>query len=331
MKKSARELCSKIAAMPAIIVAMAACEMTVDVSQDEMSGEKIQVTVSVPVSATKVTEAVGENAVNDLQVLVFRKDGALDAYSSADIGILTVECTAGERIFVAAVNAPDLSHISSLSQFTEARSDLSDNAVADLVMAGSVSATVDEAEVSVTVEVSRLVARVAVLKITNAMSAPAYSSIPIVLRGMYLSNVAGDCPYLHADAPTLWYNKVGIRSGCPELLYSGSVSYSLEQGASHTEPNYFYCYQNSTEYDSQSGIWSPRYTRLVLETQIDGKFYYYPVSLPGIERNHTYDIEEIRLTRLGSDAPDKLVDTGAVEVRIRIVDWQDGSTVNVTI
>ena len=49
--------------------------------------EKVELSVTVPVSSmTKVTDIGNENAVNRVQVFVFREDGSIDAWSIAESG-----------------------------------------------------------------------------------------------------------------------------------------------------------------------------------------------------------------------------------------------------
>lgn len=84
------------------------------------------------------------------------------------------------------------------------------------------------------------------------------------------------------------------------------------------------CYPN--ESDSE-GPGSP-YTRLVIEGQVNGRTYYWPVNIgaeedgPGVGRNRQY-IYDIRLTRLGQDNPDTPAETLDIETFVEAKEWRE--------
>ena len=206
---------SKIKKTAGAVMTMAASVLLLSCEKEQpghdaaSAGEKVPVEVSIPESAkTRVTDVGNEDMINNLQVFVFRPDGALDAYAMADDSRLVIECTSGQKEFVAVINAPQLTAIQSRSQLAAMRSDLSHNSVSGLVMTGTATKTLSSVEESVEIVVSRLAARVSVSKITNAFSAPGYASTPIVLKAIYISNVAADACYLDSGQPTKWYNTV---------------------------------------------------------------------------------------------------------------------------
>lgn len=320
----------KAAAFAAVFIAAMSCK-TAEPERNASSPERFSVKVSVPAVGTKVTSVMNEDKINDLQVFVFRPDGTLDAYASGSGTFMNLDCTAGDKKFIALANAPDMSGVASESALQAARSELDENSLEGFVMSGSVSETISEISEEVEISVTRLVARISVQKITNALSAPAYSDTDIKLTGIYLSNVAGDRQYLSSGTTTLWLNRLGAQTDVPSLLHSGGISYNIENGSSYPTAHYFYCYPNSTAQDSDDEIWSPRYTRLVIVTEIGGKTYYYPVSIGNIESNHLYDIENVQITRLGSDSPEFPVEVGSLALTIKVTDWQTGSSTNITI
>lgn len=316
----------------AFLAAAVSCEMVSPDRTAEVDREKIRVEVSIPQGATKMTSPGNEGLVNDFQVFVFREDGTLDAYTSGTGNTATVDCTSGPKDFVAVVNAPDLADVASRQELMSSRSMMADNSATAFVMAGSSVKDISEADPKVYIDVKRLAARVSVKKITNAMTAPAYSNAEIVLKRIFLANVAGDVPYSGTGTPSGWLNKYGLDTELPELLSSGDLDDPIQNGTSYDTVHYFYCYPNGTEEDSvTSTVWSPRYTRLVIEVEILGKGYYYPVSIPGIESNHTYDIKELKITRIGSSSPDVPVESGAFSIEISVSPWAPGSDTEVII
>lgn len=109
---------------------------------------------------------------------------------------------------------------------------------------------------------------------------------------------------------------------------------------SHTKEYVFYPYPNiypvSGTPDTYADEWNPRGTLLVLEVVMyDGAgdpialpngatTGYYPIILPALERNKTYVIEEIRITRLPGESPYKPIETGEAKVTIIVDEWEMG-------
>ena len=275
------------------------------------NAEEVELAVSVPQALTKATDTEGEETVESLQVFVFRKDGALDAWSSAQASSLTLKCPAGDKDIVAVVNAPEIT-ISDKTALEEAVTQLSDNAKGRYVMYGSKAETV-VASSSIEVPVSRKVARIAIHKITNAFSLEQYQDSELELSRIYLVNVAGDAAYGKDAVPSVWHNMMQL------------------DGSSYSVPHYFYCYPNGTEQDSSDEVWSARYTRLVVEVKVDGLPYYYPVSVPDIKSNHKYEITELKITRLGSDSPDEPVSVQEASFTVSVQDWTPGTSGTVEI
>lgn len=115
------------------------------------------------------------------------------------------------------------------------------------------------------------------------------------------------------------------------------------QDNSYTKEHVFYTYPNkygagegqSTSYDI---TWSERGTILVIEAEMldeNGNpveiqntdhqtVGYYPLPLPAMERNKTYTINEVKITRLPGDVPFKPIETGESKVTISVADWEVG-------
>ena len=52
--------------------------------------------------------------------------------------------------------------------------------------------------------------------------------------------------------------------------------------------------------------------------------HYYPVNIPTPAANTLYQITNMKITGLGSDSPDKLVEKGTISVSITVTDWSTG-------
>ena len=117
---------------------------------------------------------------------------------------------------------------------------------------------------------------------------------------------------------------------------------SIAQDNGYTKEHAFYPYPNvfpkEGETPDYADEWSPRGTILVIEaTMLDEEGHeiviqgtenqtqgYYPIPLPALERNKTYSIDEVRITRLPGDKPYKPIETGESRVTITVNEWELG-------
>jgi len=169
-----------------------------------------------------------------------------------------------------------------------------------------------------------------------------YSSEKLKNVRLYLVNVNSKCEMLRKEGfkPTDIVNNGRLNENqllewnCPEMIYN---SLGTEIGDNVVSPDLdFFCYPNDTE---EEGVGSP-FTRLVIEGQIDGVTYYYPLNIneegfgysqgkKGIDRNVKYSLD-ITITRKGSTDPDIAVETGAVEIVCSVLEWNEKDQATVT-
>ncbi len=87
-----------------------------------------------------------------------------------------------------------------------------------------------------------------------------------------------------------------------------------------------------------------QHTMLVVETEIGGETYYYPIDLNkrinannisvdgivpnvGIESNHTYDVS-LAINNYGTDEPNKEISTLSANYQVSVGNWDDGGTID---
>lgn len=288
-----------------------------------------------------------EKSVRSVQILVFDQDGVVDGYVSVASQLTGIEvtCTCGSRSVWAVVNGPDLSSVSSESQLRDFQVPLDCNGASvskGMVMTGRADAAVGlSSPASVTVEVSRLVSRVALVKVVNALPS-GYGAMTV--RSVMLTNVVG-MQDIAADAPASgWLNQAGRvadaasasdiidgssrKASCEDLTYR-AVGESVAVGASYvpSSPVPLYAYPNATVTDMFGWVspFTARKTRIVVTAEIMGTVCYYVVTLDSLERNKAYDLA-LTVSRLGSDDPDEVVGKGAVTADITVADWIPGSS-----
>lgn len=306
-------------------------------------GKKVDVTVSIKgapgTRATEVTYA-NEAKVNSLQVFVFNGDDR-EAYRNVQNAMSTlIPATSGERTVWAVVNAPDLSGITKLSDLRAAATKLADNAGDSFVMTGSVTQElVDGGNVAITVK--RIVARVSVAKISTDFK-DYRANFSVNVKAIYMINVAGENKYDVGGEAASWVNKLKHEDADYDaLLYDAIENVNVKNGTPYEKEHVYYPYPNiyPTEGSTQdfADNWNPRGSILVIEAELldgDGKLVaineagqtlgYYPIVLPAIERNKTYSIEEVCITRLPGDVPYKPIETGETMVTISVNDWEVG-------
>ena len=287
---------------------------------------------------TKVTGAGGseEEAVSDLQVLVYdMSNRSLEAYETPDPAAVEVsfQCRVGKKEIIVLANAPDVSDMVSYDDFLKERSFLADNSEGRLVMEGHAPMDLSLSGGDVVVNLSRMVSKVILDGITVDFEHDEYDETDFVLKKIYLTNVAGDMTYLSETAdPVQWYNKVvQTPSEDVDAMISDAVGdFNMKGHNDYTSVHHFYCYPNPYTSDDFSSQWSPRPTRLVVEAELGEDTFYYPVSLPKLERNNRYHVS-LHIARPGTRNPEQDMDRRAASFTINIVGWQGETNVSETI
>jgi hypothetical protein len=278
-----------------------------DGSLDSPSAERIRLVVDVTGSGGPETRATGvvsnsadsEAKVNSLQVFVFNGD-QLDGYGSSTGSLsATVSCTSGTRDIWAVVNAPSLASVSTKTALLQTVCSLAAE-ISNFQMVGSKSETLSK-DGSVTIAVDRLAARVVLKGIRNALTNASQASAFKVLS-VYLTNVAGDVDLGHSSSYTVsrWFNRRGYQSSNNLGSFTfDSVGKTIASGSSDTEAHYFYSMPNPNA-GAVGGPWTPRAARLVIKAEIAGTVYDYPILLPALESNKSYEISLVTITRPGN-------------------------------
>lgn len=281
-----------------------------------------------------------ECTISDLQVLVFGEDGSIDSYMDLGTGTDgTISVRTGNKTVYAVANGPSLAGCLTETELKNTDIGLEEWNRHDrgFIMSGSAACPVTKDRVSqCPVSVTRHVSRVVLRSVTNSIPA-AYGNI--VINGIMLTNaVAGQ--NLNGDMPeTIWANRMGRQdeepmvaehiingtsfpaghSGCTMLLPEGL---DIPAGSGREMAARLYCFPNSTASDRSgfSTSFTARYTRLVISAVVNGKQCYYPVSLPDLRRNTTYDVA-MTIRHAGSDDPEEEVSPAYAEIGITAGEW----------
>ena len=328
----------KIFVAASVLAAMISCERNEGSHSVNTGADKAMLEVRMVSEDTKVSGEGGdeEKSVSDYQVLVYDMSSrSLESYAKPDPDAVDVqfECRLGEKEIVVLANAPDMSDMISYDAFLVKKSYLADNSEGNLVMEGNASMDLSLSGGSVTVDLRRMVSKVILDGITVDFEHDEYDDLDFILKKIYLTNVAGDMTYSAETAdPALWYNKIVQTSSddVDGMILETFTDVNLKGATDYTSSHHFYCYPNPYENDDFSLQWSPRPTRLVVEAELGGEVFYYPVSLPVLERNNRYHVT-LHIVRPGAKTPEQEMDRQAASFTINIVGWQGSSSVSETI
>lgn len=323
-----------------------------------------QIEVNIGSRPTKVTgiadpsgrDGADESVINEVQVIAFDESGSCIAYEKSTSKSLIISCKAGNLDVYAIINHPEsLEGVSTKAELLAKESLLKDNSGRNFVMAGHETASVPR-DKSVTVNVERLAARIVVKKITADFGAELFRNLDFTIDGIYVTNVAGDNNFaLNRKTYANWYNKAGYfydpdpkDPAVEALTYDAVSGVNLKGGKSYETAHYFYVYPNAnTSVAAPSGEeFTPRPTKLVLKTTLDGNVYFYPISLTdekgipyAIVSNKSYEISEIVITKRGNaqsglhgvNPEDDVIDGEDLSIKVQVKEWDIVSLGTITI
>ncbi len=283
----------------------------------------LSVAISSPSTRATVSDTDSEAKVSSLDAFVFRGD-VVDAYGKSFETSVKISATQGDRTIYAVVNSEnDISTVSSLSGIKKQTSLLKNNSRDKFVMTGSIEKNLG-ATSTATVDVRRIAARFKIDKITNELENSAQAAAFAITR-IYLTNVSGEANYEGASTGKVWYatQKLNASDAPNSLIYNKLPSIAkVSPHHSYTTSHSFYAYPNNS---------SDKNTLLVVEANIAGSFYTYPIMIAGtVERNKSYEISELIIKHLGntSDGDDdiegdenKPIQTSSVSVGVNVLDW----------
>lgn len=265
----------------------------------------------------------GDSGIKRLDIFVFDDDDAmrLDSYCSIDspsTSLFTVNSGAGEKHIVVLANFPSerltVSDFWNLDALENVRCRIQDEDPSYPTMSGECHFCAGEDGYN-PIQLTPVLSDICVDFIDCNFSGRGYRSRTLENASVYLTNISASSEILRQDGFHI-----------TELENSGYLDERFLAGMSHPEmirrsitpgqwsPTDLYCYPN----DDADGMLGSPHTRLVLQGDIDGKTYYYPVEInqkgfgytsgtPGVSRNIKYSYS-FNITRKGSTDPDVLVD-----------------------
>lgn len=288
-----------------------------------------------------------ETAISRWALFIYGSDGSLVSKGhTASSESMLMSMAAGDYSVVAVVNYPvsgaeafdpasDYSRPSLLSTTLS----LGANDPACLVMVGQAMVSVSGSGTRV-IPVTRLVSRVGVVSISRtAGSSAQFNGSSLTITRLYLSNVVtrdrfdGSIGDGITGVQSNWYCREGVTgsdTALNALTVEEGLSIGLPVGGSHTDSHYFYTYPNPVSADSRAAAWSVRHTRLVIEANVGGQVCYYPVTIPVMTANVSYNLTVV-ISNYGSGDPELEVPVGLeVSFSSSVNGWSGPVNVNET-
>ena len=354
-KRTGLIMCLSFMTLGAVAVS---CDNNLDtpITVEEAQASNLSVSISPVTKASGAMHGVqaDDNVVQSVEIFVFKNEGSdagvLDAYKKFSSSELTsldnlqLRTTVGAKKIYAVANShkENWTDINTLSQFESVLSLLQKENVKDFAMVGCTESVL-AVESSVTIDISRLVARVHLSGISTNFAGTPYEGYELENVKAYLINVVGDITYAEGEAAAnpIVLNAGGAVSddisGCTMtgMLYDelgesiGDTGYSTS--------HYFYCYENMVE-DESSDL---KFTKLVIQADLNGTTYYYPINInregygyvdsnghTGVKRNTSYSLN-IVISRPGSLDPNVMIETGTLTTILNVMDWETIPVVDV--
>ena len=318
----------------AAMVSFASCTKMAEAEQPQNNDDLYDIVFKIPTEETKTTNGISDSNISSLQLYVFKTDGTIEnSVYLTNATTVSLKCTQGQKDIIAVANAPKLQNVSNYSELKSRTTTLAKNSTSNLIMVGITKAVI-QSGTTVTVPVKRAAAMILVNKVLVNFSHEYYNTLPFKLKKIMISNVPGDLSLDGTSTPTLWHNKMGVTdsndNSVLSLIMDDQIDYSLTSLNPYTTEHKFLCYPNPTTSDANGGTWSARKTRIVICTTLDGKDYYYPITINKVESNKKYSLS-LLITRPGSEDPDIPISTLDAQIQVNIEEWGTGATLSETI
>jgi len=291
-------------------------------------------------------------SINDIQVFLFLQDGSLyrrETLSGNEMTKSLERVKAGSYDIVAVANAPEMTSIQKKSELEQAELALSaHDPERGFLMYGQSEGSVtvvseSSAAVRAVIPVKRYVGRVRLTSVQNNLPA-VYGALKVDC--VFLENGFGTWNYGASGNPADYINYAGRRAGrntstdesdfirqasdadCAALTFN-AVNRSVNSGKQESFGLPFYTLPNKTTAadDHFEGATSgDACARLVLRVsygESGAQQWYYPVTIPNLERNKSYDVSFI-ISGPGVSDPNQHVSSGNLDVVISVDPWESG-------
>ena len=307
--------------------------------------------VSTKGTGTAFNNQIEDNTVKTLEVFIFNSEGEnvgeLDAYkrfeNPTSLSNLEMKATVGKKeiYIVANSHRANWNGVVKLSDFKEQIVDLKDENLKNFVMTGYVQKMLDPTA-TVSVELERVAAKVVLESLKTDFANTSYSGMSLSNIKVYLTNVHSRKHFSDGREPnigTILNDKRLVAADTAACAMRGALADVISGtvgDAGHSVQHTFYAFENLAESETSS----LRFTRLVIQADLNGKTYYYPVNVnqpyfgyvagnghKGIKRNTEYRIS-VTIKRPGATDPDATILFGTLSATVTIARWESTAIAN---
>ncbi len=321
--------------------ALLACSCSKESAQGIVPEEGNESVVYISLQTDASTKATGsehganvyDNSIRSLEVFVYNinegaeNDGELDGYRKYSgaalnsVDKLEVKATLGRKMIYVLANSHfnGMEGLMTRSDFEAKTADLFVENTRNFMMIGGTEETLQLAT-SVSITIRRMISRVSLKAIRTSFDGTPYEGCSLTNVKAYLTNVQGEKMLIDGsgkDLKLLNYKKYkpeDCQGAAMEGILCDDIAETLDK--EYTTSHYFYCYENDLSEETETD----RFTRLVVEAQLKGKTYYYPVAIPNLKRNSCYSVE-MNIQRPGALDPDSEVETGTLDINVDMENW----------
>jgi len=292
--------------------------------------------ISAPLSRASGVAASDEEVVSSCRLYVFDKDGDLVDGAVYDIdsdsGRAGFYLVSGIYYFYAFANDAGLpAKPSDVEELLSSTIYLGDNGVGSFIMGGSLEECSVESDVDLVIHLKRYVSKFSYVIRNLAKD----SSSVLKIDKIYLTNVAGTNDLSAGNVPSsdgLWFNKMKYEHHSDAidsllLVPESDLKLYMDYGDTLVTAHSLYAFPNNRPNIYGSTQWSARNTRLVVEGEFADRHWYYPVTIPVVERNRHYHVD-LTVSGPGLADPEDPADKNTyVKVSVSVDDWEDGGTI----
>lgn len=308
---------------------IAATLLSCNEAERELTGASVaaEVTLRILPAGTK-GEAEGQNGTCDIFIFYGEAgySGQLETHRRFSQGKeLKLQATAGKREIFAILNMDehDFSAVCTKSDLLSSVSRLEENKDGRFHMTGFRIVELKEGGNLLDITVRRFAARVKLKKITRGFSPKALAKQDFVIKEVFLSNAIRQSGFSSDYMPSEddFVNKLGVTDTRFDYWLRRRIDRALVQNESFDTEQVLYTYPNPFTIDAQEGPFTARNTKLVVHASLDGESCYYVIALGALERNKSYEISELTLTRRGTDTPEEGMDLSGCEFKFSVSPW----------
>ncbi len=283
-----------------------------------------------------------DNYINKLEIFIFNagndKFGTLDSYAKFDnneLDEIKVKATTGEKFIYVIANSPntDWAGVNNHDKFKKEIVSITTDNLKNFIMTSYVACTL-QPTTSLTLALTRMAAKIELQGIKTSFAGGPYAGCKLENVKAYLINVHSAKHYFDGkiDNPVVFNYKMAKPEDINSCTMNGMlydvINKSIDDSG-YTTPHFFYAYENMIQFEQNDNF----YTRLIIQADLNGTTYYYPININqensgyvqenghyGVKRNTSYKYN-VTIFRPGSTDPNIPLEHGIANFTLNVINW----------